>query len=71
MSDLLPESFSLASILAEPRCAPPERTLSQNDWLKTSQKLIPSPQNLRLQVVWQSCSGSPYPTALHAGALSQ
>ena len=53
------------------RRAPPGRTLSQNDWLKTIQKLIPSPWNPRL-VKWQSCSpGFPYSPALHPGALSQ
>ena len=41
MSDQLPESFSLASILAEQGLTPPGRT--QNDWLKTTRKLIPSP----------------------------
>ena len=30
------------------RHAPPGRTLSQNDWLKTTHKLIPSPQSTRL-----------------------
>ena len=30
------------------RHARPGRTVSQNDWLKTTQKLIPSPQNTRL-----------------------
>ena len=47
------------------RCAPPGRTLSQNDWLKTTRKLIPSPWNLRLRAMWQSSPGFPYPSALH------
>ena len=34
--------------------APPGSTLSQNDWPETTQKLIPSPQNLRLSATWQS-----------------
>ena len=52
------------------RLAPPGRTLSQNDWLKTTRKLIPSSLNPRHQAMWQSCSsGFPYPTALHLGAL--
>ena len=37
MSDHLPESFSLASILAEQGVHHLERLLSQNDWLKTTQ----------------------------------
>ena len=42
-------------------CAPSGRTLSQNDWPETTQKLIPSP---RLQVMWQSSSrGFPYSAA--------
>ena len=44
---------------------PPGRTLSQNDWPKTTRKLILSPQNLRVQAMWQSSPpGFPYPTAL-------
>ncbi|XP_070228490.1 mitochondria-eating protein isoform X7 [Bos mutus] len=43
MSDHLPESSSLASILAEQGLHHQERLLSQNDWLKTTWKLIPSP----------------------------
>ena len=39
MSDRFPESFSLASILAE-QGTPPGSTLSQNDWPKTIRKLI-------------------------------
>ena len=47
------------------RCAPPGRTLSQNDWPKTTQKRIPLPQNPRLRATWQSSSlGFPYPAAL-------
>ena len=38
----LPESFSLASILAE-QGVHHQEGLSQNDWLKTTRKLIPSP----------------------------
>ena len=38
------------------------RTLSQNNWPKTTWKLILSPLNLRLQAVWQSSSpGFPNP----------
>ena len=48
MSDHLPESFSLSFILAEQGVHHQEGLLSQNDWLKTTQKLIPSPQNIRL-----------------------
>ena len=52
--------------------APPGRTLTQNDWLKTTQKPIPSPSNPRLQATWQSSPpGFPYPTALCPGAPSQ
>ena len=51
------------------KAAPPGRMLSQNDWLRTTWKLIPSPQNPRLQATRQSCSGFPYPPALHPGAL--
>ena len=41
--------------------APPGRTLSKNDWPKTTQKLMPSPWNPRLRVTWQSSSpGFPY-----------
>ena len=49
MSDHLPESFPLASILAE-QGVHHQKELSQNDWLKTTHhhKLIPSPQNPRL-----------------------
>ena len=43
MSDHLPESFSLAFILAEQGVHHQEELLSQNDWLKTIRKLIPSP----------------------------
>ena len=32
------------------------RTLSQNDCLKTTRKLIPSPENPRLRATWQSSS---------------
>ena len=50
------------------RRAPPGRTLSQNDWLETTRKLIPSPWNPRLQAMWQSCSpGFPSPTVLPPG----
>ena len=42
MSNHLPESFSLASILAEQGMHHQEG-LSQNDWLQTTRKLIPSP----------------------------
>ena len=64
-------------------CAPPGRTLSQKDWLKTTWKLIPSPWNPRLQatelfswVPWPSCSlpGRPFPKkslALSAHVSSQ
>ena len=38
----LPESFSLASILAERSVRHQEGLLSQNDWPKTTRKLIPS-----------------------------
>ena len=40
MSDHLPESFPLAFILAEQGVHHQEGLLSQNDWLKTTQKLI-------------------------------
>ena len=40
--DHLPESFSMASILVEQGMHHQEG-LSQNDWLKTTWKLIPSP----------------------------
>ena len=54
------------------RRAPPGKTLSQNDWLKPTRKLIPLPQNPRLQATWQSSPpGFPYPTALCPGAPSQ
>ena len=42
MSNHLPECFSLASILAEQGMHHQEG-LSQNDWLRTTRKLIPSP----------------------------
>ena len=46
------------------------RTLSQNDWPKTTWKLILSPLNLRLQAVWQSSSpGFPYPPVLRPAPL--
>ena len=46
------------------------RTLNQNDWTKTTWKLILSPLNLRLQAVWQSSSpGFPYPPVLHPAPL--
>ena len=68
MSDHLPESFSLASILAEQGLHHQEGLLSQNEWLaKDNRKLILSPS---LQAMWQSCSGFSYPSALHPGALS-
>ena len=38
MSDHLPESFSLASILAEQGLHHQEGLLSQNDWLKITQR---------------------------------
>ena len=41
MSNHLPESFSLASILAEQDIHHQEGLLSQNDWLKTTWKPIP------------------------------
>ena len=49
MSDHLPESFPLASILAK-QGVHHQKELSQNDWLKTTHhhKLTPSPQNPRL-----------------------
>ena len=54
------------------RQAPPGRTLSQNDWPKTTRKLIPSPENPRLWPPWQSDSpGFPHPPALHPGTLSR
>ena len=52
-------------------CAPPGRTLSQNNWLKTTQKLTPSPENLSLWATCQSPPGLPYHTVLHRGAPSQ
>ena len=48
MSDHLPES-SLAFVLAEQGMYHQKGLWSQNDWLKTTQKLIPSPQNPRLR----------------------
>ena len=59
MSDRLLESPALASILAGRACtgrAPPGK-------LKTTQKLIPSPSNPRLQATWQS-SPPGFPTLL-------
>ena len=51
--------------------APPRRTLCQNDWPRTTQKLIPSPWNLSLRAMRQSRPlGSPCPTALCPGILS-
>ena len=51
--------------------APPRRTLCQNDWPRTTQKLIPSPWNLSLRAMRQSRPlGSPCPTALCRGILS-
>ena len=44
VSDHLPESCLLASILAE-RGMHHQEGLCQNDWLKTTWKLIPSPEN--------------------------
>ena len=38
------------------RPAPPGRRLSQNDGLKKTQRLIPSPENPRLRAMWQSSS---------------
>ena len=71
MSDHLLESFSLVSILTEQGVHHQER-LSQNDWLKTTWKLIPSPSNPRLQAMWQSSSpGFLYPTAFYLGTPSQ
>ena len=46
------------------RCASPGRTLSQNDWLKTTRKVIPS-----ANYVTEQCYGFPSPPALHAGAF--
>ena len=43
MSNHLPESFSLALILAEQGVHHQEGLLSQNDWLKTTQKLMSLP----------------------------
>ena len=66
----LPESSSLESILAERLHAPPERTLSQNDWPETTWKWIPSPQNPRLRATRQSSSpGFPHPAALPRAPL--
>ena len=71
MSYYLPKSFLLESILTEQGVYHQER-LSQDDWLKTTWKLIPSPSNPRLQAMWQSSSpGFLYPTALHPGTLPQ
>ena len=71
VSDRLPESFLLASILAKQFMCHSEGLLSQNDWPKKIQKLIPLSSNLRLWAMRQSSSpGFPYPTALHQGALS-
>ena len=54
------------------RPAPPGRTLSQNDWLKTTWKLIPSPWDPRLPATGQSGSpGLPYPPALRLGGPFQ
>ena len=44
MSDHFPDSFSLASILAEQGMHHQEGLLSQNDWLKTTQKLDCEPR---------------------------
>ena len=51
-------------------CVPPRRALIQTDWPKTTRKLIPSPQNLRLRVTWRSRSsppGFPYSAVLCPG----
>ena len=53
-------------------CAPPGRTLSQNDYPRTTQKLTPSPYSPRLRAKQQSSPpGFPYPTALRPGTPSQ
>ena len=41
--------------------APPGRTLTQNDWLKMTWKLIPWSWNPRLQAMWQQSSWVPLP----------
>ena len=63
MSDHIPESLLLASILAEQCVYHQEGHWSQNDW--------PSPENPRIRAMRQSSSGFPYPPALCPGALSQ
>ena len=68
-----PPRILLASIyLGWVMRVPPGRALSQNDWPKTTQKLIPSTENLRPRATWQnSAPGFPYPAALCLGALFQ
>ena len=69
---LLPRILLSGIHLGWTKRAPPGRTLSQNAWLKTTQKLIPTPQNTRLWATWQSSPlGFPYHTDLCPGALSQ
>ena len=70
MSDHLPESFSLASILVEQGVHHQEGLLSQNDWLKTAQSHHHETRDC--EPPWQSSSpGFLYPAALRLGALSQ
>ena len=70
MFDHLPESFSLASILAK-QCMCHQEGLWVRMIGQRTQKLIPSPQNPRLRATWESSSpGFPYPTTLHLGTLS-
>ena len=49
--------------------APPGRTLSQNDWPKTTRKLIPSPWNLGLSHVAKQFSWFPLPCCSPPGCL--
>ena len=70
---LPPPRILLAGIhLGWAMCAPPGRTLSQNDCPEATWKLIPSPKKTRLQATWQSSPpGFPYLPALCSSTFSQ
>ena len=69
MLDHLPESFCLASILAEQGVH--HRKDSESEWL-AKDNLEANPITIKPKTLSQSSSPEfPYPTGLHSGALSQ
>lgn len=69
MFDHLPESSSLASILAEPQCTTREGLRSQNDWLH-----LLNTNPITMTEFAEPCGraallGFPHPPALHACAF--